>query len=142
MAEDGCTITDYYGACMEFVDDFGKWLDERDIEHHHIWIENNKSMYLHSDADYTGWKYHAVVVIDGRVHDPWLSQSYPEGEYFTTMFPSQMLHIDRYVSDDGVFKQLEEIWDGGVLISGPVLIEEFDFETKETSKSETAAAAT
>jgi hypothetical protein len=136
LEESGDTITDYYGLCMEFVDDFGKWLDKRGIDHHHIWIENNREMYVHSDVDYRGWKYHAVVVIDDMVHDPWLSRAMLQGEYFMTVFPDQTLHIDRYVEDGGVVRQFEEIWDEGILISGPVLLEEFD----ETTTKETAVA--
>jgi len=128
-----CTLEDYYGECMEFVDDFGRWLDEQKIDHHHIWIENNREMRLQSDVDYDSWKYHAVVVIDEIVHDPWLSQALQLGEYFQTMFPDQILHVDRFIQEGNIIRQFEEVWDNGTLISGPVKIDETETEIASAS---------
>jgi hypothetical protein len=117
---------------MEFVDDFGRWLDEKGIESHHIWIENNRAMFLVPRVGVWEWTYHAVVVISGMVHDPWLSRAMPMGEYFANMFPDQTLHVDHFTEVGSAIRQTEEIWLNNELLSGPVVINE-ETTTKEIS---------
>lgn len=85
LAHSGETLGDYDGFCMELVDQVQQW---KGLERGTLWIEDSEGGVLTPPARQTRWKYHAVLVVDGLVHDAWHPEVLPVAEYLEQVFPN------------------------------------------------------
>jgi hypothetical protein len=81
------SMSEYEGYCLEWCDDFGKWLDARNMPHDLLWIEHSENYGLVPSTIDRVWREHCVLSVDGRIHDLWHPEVLTPWEYLRSMFP-------------------------------------------------------
>ena len=98
LEDQGESTDEYDGMCGELVDAIIHWLGEDRVSIMHVDAHDN---------DLVGpcelWRYHMVPVIDGIVHDAWVTELIlPPVEYAKLAFPTQSLRLSFYGVDGSI----------------------------------------
>lgn len=112
LQETDQTFRDYDGSCMELVNDMMGWVKQ---PYHHIWIEGAEGQDIKPSYRRRVWKYHAVMIVGGLVHDPWFGDALELDSYLGMVFPDQYLQVDHFLPDG---RTITQWWVGCDRISG------------------------
>jgi hypothetical protein len=110
LEEKGEDLEDYDGYCLELVDDILKWLGpEREARAEIMYMDVPYLGDLHpSCVQVVGWRCHAVLFMDGLVHDAYLEEALPVDKYLRTMFPHN--NVIEVTYNSGMDNERVERW--------------------------------
>jgi hypothetical protein len=104
------SINNYTFLCLELANDVSRWLKQKHVEHHIAYIENvyNDNLFATYFNNEWVWKYHAIIMSKGFVHDAWFGKPLMLSTYIKDIFQKQDLRITHYGK-----KEKEELWKNG-----------------------------
>ena len=111
LEEEGEDLEEYEGYCLELVDDILHWLKpELEAKAEIMYMDVPYLGDLHpSCVQVIGWRCHAVLFIDGLVHDAHLEEALPVAAYLRRMFPhNDVIEVTYNAGDDE--KERVERW--------------------------------
>lgn len=115
-------LKEFNGMCLDLAYLVGSWLGEKKIVYSHIMVEPidfNTLVAEYPDNKFI-WTYHVVLMINGFVHDPWLSVPLPVKDYISRIFPNQKVELEYRKTVDGDVSSVETRYNHKVLHKGRI----------------------
>lgn len=112
LAATNRSMNDYDGCCLELCNDILDWLDPKTKRRTKIlYIEaDGFDRLVHHMDSVDSWSYHAVIFVNGVVHDGWLARTLPTPKYLRKMFDNHKLHLTYFLPEKRETWIRQEIW--------------------------------
>lgn len=95
----GDTVKDWDGSCLELADRLLHLYEDANL----VYLDNLEGYDILSNGGYY-WSYHAVIELDGKIHDAWHPEIVlPLEGYIKEVFPDQELGVLLHGNQQYVF---------------------------------------